>query len=425
MNLYFRILSAFLGMTASKCNTQVNRAKQLYELGELNTILVEFKDSKEQEIVKIVECAGKILELLKKNDLNVSINEINSTKDSFIFRGFLKRLMIENKSSFIFRAAKSFGKPNDSEGKLIIAHAMLFTGKFYEGCQMLSSLGYKTLENDFNHLLRAYKMQKDSFDSLKKIYKEIEEVEKKYNYVPSMFSYLKYQLVLTDMVKKGIELKSAACEPYAEILMNKVNDDDTKVLYYKSMLYGRKTVEEIKKWLENAKFVNADRRVVYLRDLEVQAKEKEKREEEEAKNAEEKKGEGPANDPLWYYDALGVSPKADLKTIKDAFADLNRKINIRGSEMGSAEYKRKTAQLARINKAYDVLRNRKTRAQYDSGETTRPGMGSRGSGQHGRHAEEELAKVFKMFFGGGGGSFGGGSSSPRRGGGYARTYRFG
>src|SRR5579871_2936025 len=61
-----------------------------------------------------------------------------------------------------------------------------------------------------------------------------------------------------------------------------------------------------------------------------------------------------------YYDALGIDPSADARTVKDAFHHLALEVHPDHSADPGAE-----KQFERIAEAYDVLADPRRRAEYD------------------------------------------------------------
>ncbi len=107
-----------------------------------------------------------------------------------------------------------------------------------------------------------------------------------------------------------------------------------------------------------------------------------------------------------YYDTLGVKPGASESEIKSAYRKLARKYHPDVSKEAGAEERFKA-----VNEAYEVLRDKDKRAQYDqlragggyhAGDRFRPPPGwSPGAAHAGDYAGEGFSDFFESLFGGG------------------------
>lgn len=108
-----------------------------------------------------------------------------------------------------------------------------------------------------------------------------------------------------------------------------------------------------------------------------------------------------------FYDLLGVSRESSEDEIRKAYLKLAHKYH--PDKTGGD--KQAEDKLKEINEAYDVLKNKEKRAQYDRFGTTQPGMGGGGAGGFGGGSPFE--DIFDAFFGGNRGQ--GGGRAPSRG----------
>lgn len=113
-----------------------------------------------------------------------------------------------------------------------------------------------------------------------------------------------------------------------------------------------------------------------------------------------------------YYDILGVAKDANQEEIKKAYRKLAHKHH---PDKGGNEEKFK-----KINKAYQILSNKKKRKQYDQFGKTNSGASGGGfggyqSGFQSNFNPEDLGDIFGEFFGGGFGGFSNSNNRERKG----------
>ena len=112
-----------------------------------------------------------------------------------------------------------------------------------------------------------------------------------------------------------------------------------------------------------------------------------------------------------FYDRLGVARESSEAEIRTAYRKLAHKYHpdkTGGDKVAEDKLKE-------INEAYDVLKNKEKRANYDRFGQTAPGAGGAGGAFSGGAAGSPFEDIFDAFFGGAGGRARGGAQAPARG----------
>lgn len=312
-----------------------------------------------------------------------------------------ERLITDNKwnaASRIMVFVKN--KIDESAGMRMAVHLDILqyeTDAVYNGLRNTDVSAYET----YKKLENSYEQGINSFENLLALYKGIQTVIKKDTYKPSVYIPIGKK-VLERFLFLGIEEKRMGLRVYINELLNIKRTEYAMYLYFMYRLNEKdlSVEQEISKYT----FVNDELRNTVKKKLgklkEEAARAEERRKEEESRKQQQgrqyqqrtsHRTKSSSDDPKGYYKILGLKKNATKKDIKKSWAKLIRSMDP-DKQKTEAEKKKMSEDLAKINKAKEVLSDDKQREMYDSGMVE---DGTEGGQQY--MYNQEVPDIFKMF----------------------------
>ncbi len=401
-------------------NLQINYAKFLYSCGEYEDLVRDFKDSTDQIIRDITERAAVNIKKAKSG----SIEDLEALlRESRYSQKVLMALIKKCFQKKMFAKAKGYAESlmtyygSDSDVKKMCAHANMLTSMYPKGIEMLKEIGLhkdvKMLEDFAEKYRRIKSAGRNLFGDLGELLSEIDVAElEESGYTPSVYTYLKYNQVLYDYVKLGVETRSKRLTRRAHELYKNLETDETGYLYIMALIADGD--EKAQKAYDEMGVKDRGFRQVIERELQT-SRERKQREDDQGSRRRQKNTQrderNNASDHLGYYKLLGVGTAATTKEIRKAFLKKTKENDYSDyREKDPAEYKKREEVQKKLNKAHDVLKNTENRKKYDAESTERGGANYDANG---------FDDFFKVFFGNT--NFGGGNSQQSQG---QRTYYY-
>ena len=385
-----------------------------------------FKDSKEQAIQNLVRRAGSNLKMSREDR---SIKGLEALlRESKYSKRLLSSMVRSLMQAKMYTRAREYSEDllnyhkNDADAKRLCAHAAVLTHKYQKGIELFKSIDLGSEVRDLERVLAKYletKREPGRFEKLGRLLDEISAAEgKSSSYDPSVYTYVKYNHVLYDYIKVGIESRKAGLSRKAEDLYQNVKTDETGYFYVAALIFDDD--ERAERVYKEARIARADLRAALNREFQSQQKRRKKSAGNGGGGSARQRSYGSgsagsrsAKDHRGYYQCLKISTDATDKQIKRAFLKETKKndyLSYKGKD--EKEYRRREKIQKDINKAYDTLKSPETRKKYDMGLDEEQAQGG-GGGHHDAHAFENF---FEAFFGRGGGF----SGFNRRGGDWQR-----
>lgn len=392
----------------------------LISIGDYTTIIREYPDldpsytKKAKELQQIVSSnAFEEIAKLEKDSPN-SIEVIRAILRLSISNGDFKRA-----ESYVNKVSRNF--KGNKELMTLAGQYYFLTGAYAIGIKFFRDIGYSEAVNEFFGFFTQYdEIKKETsinykLKYLRNFYNKLNIKVLSDSFSPSIYTHVKFE-ILKEYLELATANRKADTSSLGKTYYVKMKDEYSRYLYILSLIFDQ-NIDMAKKELNSKVFVKSDyeRKIKYeIQQQEAQEEERRKRERrreyrEDERAPQQQRTNKAGSDFLGYYKLLGLTPKATPKDVKKAYLKIIAKNKV--NKMNEKQKKEWEQQHIKLNKALEILSNKKNKEMYDNGidpENPQPQYDFGSGGGFHFQGFEEFGNPFAEFFGGGRRSFRGG-----------------
>ncbi|KAF9763791.1 DnaJ like protein subfamily B member 6 [Nosema granulosis] len=348
----------------------------LISIGDYSTIIEKYPDldpiytKKAEELQRVIR-SNSFEEITKlENDSPNSVEVIKANLRMAISNSNFKLA-----ERYVNKISRSF--KNNKELMTLAGQYYFVSGAYAIGIKFFREIGYTETVNEFLSLFTEYdEIKKENsinykLRSLRSFYNKLNIKELSDSFSPSIYTHAKFEVL-----KEYLQLSTSNRKPDTSSLGKtyyvKMKDEYSRYLYLLSLIFDS-NFEMAKKELASRKFERAD----YERKIKLEIEQKEF-EEQERRKRERRRGyrqeqrvpqqqqtRKAGSDFLGYYKRLGLTPKASPKDIRKAYLKIVAKNKV--NKMNEKQKKEWEQELIKLNKALEILSNKKNKEMYDNG----------------------------------------------------------